>query len=103
MRRHNINELLSAWAQRHGLRVSDVYRHQFYYIDIVDDAGGIYEISISVDEQPGLIKVRASSNRKRSCGFIGVDLSKLEVVLEQAYLQVIKWIRQTGGTRILTA
>ncbi|HEY3475924.1 MAG TPA: hypothetical protein VGK56_15035 [Anaerolineales bacterium] len=99
----SINEILSHWVKRHGLRVSNVYRNQFYYVDIVDDAGGRYEISISVDEQTGLLKVRAESNRKRSCGFIEVGPSDLEGMLEQAYLQVIKWIGQTGGTSILAA
>lgn len=98
-----INEILCPWVKRHGLRISDVYRDQFYYVDIVDDAGGRYEISISEDEQTGLLKVQAHSNRKRSCGFIEVGPSDLEGVLEQAYLRIIKWIGQTGGRRILPA
>ena len=100
---HRINEILRPWTRRHGLRVSNVYRDRFYYVDIVDDAGGRYEISISVDEQTGLFKVRADSNRKRSCGSIGVGPSDLEGVLERYYLQVIKWVGQTGGTRIRAA
>ncbi|HZB45267.1 MAG TPA: hypothetical protein VE360_08490, partial [Pyrinomonadaceae bacterium] len=79
-----IDEILSPWVKRHGLRVSNVYRDRFYYVDIFDDTGGRYEISIFEDDQPDLIKVRVSSNRKRSCGFIGVGPSELEGVLEQA-------------------
>jgi hypothetical protein len=100
---HSINETLNAWAQRHGLRVSNVYRDQFYYVDIVDDAGGRYEVSVSEGEQPGLVKVRAHSNRKRSCGFTGVEQADLDGVLEQAYSRVIRWVEQAGGTSILAA
>ena len=96
-----IDGILSLWVKRHGLRVSNVYRDQFYYVDIFDDAGGRYEISIFEDEQPGLIRVRVSSNRKRGCGFIGVSPSKLEGVLEQAYSQVDRWAEQAGGARVL--
>ena len=103
MNAHRINEILRPWVRRHGLRVSNVFRDRFYYVDIVDDAGGKYEISVSVDEETGLIKVRARSNRKRSCGYIGVGPSDLEGVLEQAYAQITKWIGQTGGTRVLAA
>lgn len=100
---YSINETLNAWAQRHDLRVSNVYRDQFYYIDIVDDAGGRYEISVSEDEQPGLVKVRAHSNRKRSCGFVGVVPAYLDRTLEQAYSHIIRWVGQAGGTSILAA
>ena len=96
-----IDEILSPWVKRHGLRVSNIYRNHFYYVDIFDDAGGRYEISIFKDDQPDLIKVRVSSNRKRSCGFIGIGLSDLEGVLEQAYSRVIRWVEQAGGTRML--
>ena len=98
---HRIDEIVRPWAMRHGLHVSNVYRGRFYYIDIVDDAGGGYEISISVDEETGLIKVGARSNRRRSCGYIGVGPSELEGVLEQAYARITKWIGQTGGARVL--
>ena len=83
MNSQRIAEILIPWTNRHGLRISDIYRDQFWYIDIVDDTGGEYEISIFQDEQPDLIKVRVHSNRKRSCGFIGVVPADLERVLEK--------------------
>jgi hypothetical protein len=103
MNDHRINEILRPWAKRHGLRVSNVYRDRFYYVDIVDDAGGSYEISISVDEETGLIKVGVRSNRKRSCGYIGVGPSDLEGVLEQAYARITKWVGRMGGTKVRAA
>ena len=101
MNGQSIAEILDTWVKRHGWRVSNVYRDQFYYVDIVDDAGGKYEISVFPDDQPDLIKVRVWSNRKRSCGFIGVGPSDLEGILERAYSQVIRWVNQAGGTRTL--
>jgi len=101
MDRQSITKVLNPWVKRHDLRVSNVYRDQFYYLDIADDAGGKYEISIFEDEQPDLIRVRVWSNRKKSCGFIGVGSSDLEGVLEQAYACVIRWVHQTGGRRIV--
>src|SRR5262245_9074797 len=100
---HQINEILSPWVRRHRLRISDVYHDRFYYVDIVDDSGGKYEISISLEQETGLIKVRARSNRKRSCGYIEVGPADLEGLLEKAYAQITKWIRQTGGKRVMAA
>ena len=98
-----IDEILNPWVRHHGLRVSNVYRDQFYYVDIADDVGGRYEISIFKDDPPDLIKVRVSSNRKRSCGFRGVGPTDLEGVLEQAYSRVIRWVEQAGGTRVIAS
>ena len=98
-----ISKLLELWAARNGLRVSDVYRDQFYYLDVLDDVGGNYEIAVSVNVQTKLIKVTVRSNRKRSCGFIEVGSSDLEAVLEKAYAKITNWTRQVGGTRILAA
>jgi hypothetical protein len=99
----NINEILTGWAKRHGLRISNTYRNQFYSVDIVDDAGGSYEISVVVDVQPGFHKVRASSNRRRNCGFVGVEPQDLDGMLERAYVKVIKWVDKTGGSKIFAA
>jgi len=99
----SINEILSVWAKRHGLCVSNSYRNQFFFVDMIDDAGGKYEISVVEDGQPGFHKVRASSNRRRSCGFKGVGPLDLEAMLERAYLEVIKWMAQAGGSKISAA
>ena len=98
-----ISRLLELWAKSKGLRVSDVYRDQFYYVDVVDDVGGNYEISISLDVKTGLIKVAVRSSRKGSCGYKEVGLSDLESVLELAYARIENWTRQQGGTRVLAA
>ena len=99
----NINEILTGWAKRHGLRISNTYRNRFFYLDIVDDAGGRYEISVFEDAQPGFHRVRATSNRRKSCGFIGVTPPDLEGILVRAYFKVNKWVRQTGGSKISAA
>ena len=92
-----IEETLDAWVKRHELRISDTYRDRFYYVDISDECGGRYEISIFKEDHADLVKVRVCSNRKRSCGFISVPLTDLEGVLEQAFSSVRKWVEQTGG------
>ena len=99
----SINDILNVWTKRHGLRISDTYRNRFYYVDIIDDAGGKYEISVSVDAQPGYHKVQASSNRKGSCGYIPVALENLDGVLDRAYLRVSKWVEKAGGGKISAA
>jgi hypothetical protein len=99
----SINEILSVWAKRHGLRISDTYRNRFYYVDIVDDTGGRYEVSVVVDAQPGLHEVRASGNRRKYCGFVGVRPQDLDGMLERAYVRVIKWVEKTGGSKISPA
>ena len=103
MNGESINEILTSWVKRHGLRVSDAYRERFYYVDIVDDNGGRYEISVVVDEKPGFHKVRASSNRKKNCGFVGVEPQDLDRILERAYAQITKWVGKTGGSKISAA
>ena len=100
MLHREIEKTLASWEKRHGLRVSDVYRDTFYYVDVVDDVGGKYEISICKDGGSDLIKVRVWNHQKKSCGFIPVDLFDLEKVLEQAYSQIIRWMKQSKGTRI---
>ena len=95
-----VEKILAAWTKRHGLRVSDVYRDTFYYVDVVDDVGGKYEINICKDAESYLFKVRVWNHRKKSCGFRPVDLSDLEKILEQAYSHIITWMKQSKGTRI---
>ena len=100
MLHREIEKTLASWGKRHGLRVSDVYRDTFYYVDVVDDVGGKYEISICKDGDSDLIKVRVWNHQKKSCGFRPVGVSDLEKVLEQAYSHIIRWMKQSKGTRI---
>ena len=98
--RSEIEKTLVSWCQRHGLRVTDVYRDTFYYVDVVDDVGGQYEISIFKDEESDLIKVRVWNHQKKSCGS-RANLSDLERVLDHAYARITTWMEQSKGTRIL--
>jgi hypothetical protein len=100
MRRREIEKTLVSWGKRHGLRVSDVYRDTLYYVDVVDDVGGKYEISICNDAESDFIKVRVWNHQKKSFGSRAMDLSDLEKVLEQAYSRIITWMKQSKGTRI---
>ena len=95
-----VDEILAAWAKRHGLRMSDTYRDRFFYFDISDNSGGKYEISIHKAVESDLIKVRVDSNRRRSCGFIDVPATDLDEVLEKAVSQIRKWIEQSGKTKV---
>src|ERR1051325_3008671 len=90
---------LVSWVKLHGLRISDIYRDTFYYVDVVDDVGGKYEISIC-REGESEIKVSVWNYQKKSCGF-RADVSDLEKVLEQAYSRIITWMKRSNGTRIL--
>jgi len=103
MTRGEVERTVNAWSKRHGLRVSDVYRDTIFYIDVVDDVGGKYEISISKLSESDLIKVRVWNHQRKSCGFIPVDLSNLERILELAYSHIIKWMKQSKATRIFAS
>jgi len=96
-------KVLTSWVKRHGLQVTDVYRNAFYYVDVVDDVGGKYEISISKDGDSDLLKVRVWNHQKKSCEFRSVDLGDLATVLEKAHLRIITWMKQAKGTRIFAA
>ena len=98
-----ISEVLTSWVKRHGLQVSDVYRNTLYYVDVVDDVGGKYEISISKDGDSDLLKVSVWNHQKKSCGFRSVALCELETVLEKAHLRIITWMKQAKGTRLFAA
>ena len=98
--RSEMEKTLVSWCKRHGLRVTDVYRDTFYYVDVGDDVGGKYEISISKDQESDLIKVNVWNHQKKSCGS-RADLSDLEKVLDKAYSRIAKWMEQSKGTRIL--
>src|SRR6476620_10903238 len=93
-----IEKILTSWGERHGLRISDIYRDSFYYLDVGDDVGGKYEISIHKDES-GLIKVHVWNHQKKRCGF-SVDPSELERVLDLAYSRMTTWMKQSKGTQI---
>lgn len=101
MRVRTIDETLNAWVKRHELRISDTYRDRFYYVDISDECGGRYEISIIKEDQADLVRVRVCSNRKRSRGFVSVPPTDLDGVLEQAFSSIRKWVSQSGGTKML--
>src|ERR1043165_8790369 len=100
--RSGVEKTLVPWCKRNGLRVSDVYRDTFHYVDVVDDAGRKYEISISADKESDLIKVRCWDYQKKRCGST-TDLSDLEKVLDKAYSRITKWIEQSKRPRILAA
>ena len=101
MTRREVEKTVTAWSKRHGLRVTDVYRDTFFYVDVVDDVGGQYEISICSESD--LIKVGVWNHQKKSCGFIPVDLTDLERILELAYSRIMKWMKQSNATRIFAA
>jgi hypothetical protein len=83
--------------------VSATFIDTFFYVDVVDDVGGKYEISICKDDESDLFKVRVWNHQKKSCGYIPVDLSDLERILDQAYSHIIKWTKESNGTRIFAA
>ena len=95
-----VQRILTSWVKRHGLEISNVYRDQFFYVDMVDDAGNEYEISVAEHEEADALRVRVwQRGHKRSVGS-RADLSNLEDVLEAAYSTVTKWVSQSGGTRV---
>jgi hypothetical protein len=99
MNYQDIDRVLLPWSKRHGLHVLTSYREdEVRYIDVVDDAGNRYEMSISPHEVPGLVRISIWDRKRRSKGY-RAEPPKLEEVLEKAYSAIMVWVQQAGNTR----
>ena len=98
-----VDEILAPWLKRHGLHVFTLYREdEVRSIDVVDGAGDRYQIAISEPDESERVKVFAGnlkSKRKRKSKEYESPLSDLERVLEEAYSQIMEWVKQEGHTR----
>ena len=98
-----IDKILTPWLKRHGLYVFTLYREdEVRIIDVVDDAGDRYQISISEPDESERVRIFAGnlkSKRKRKSREYESTLSELERVLEEAYFQIMEWVNQEGHTR----
>jgi predicted SAM-dependent methyltransferase len=99
MKYADIDKVLTPWSKRHGLHVFTKYRdEEVRSIDVVDDAGGRYQIWISEAENSGRAKVSAW-NYKDKKKTVESSFLDLEQALEELYSEVMLWMVQTGHTR----
>jgi hypothetical protein len=95
----DIDKVLTPWSKRHGLHVIRKYRdEEVRSIDVVDDAGGRYQIWISESGQSGKAKVSAW-NYKDKRKAVESSFFDLEQTLEDTYSEVMLWVAQAGHTR----
>lgn len=98
-----IDKILTPWLKRYGLHVFTMHHEEeVRAIDIVDDAGDRYQVAISAPDKSGKIRVFAGnlkSRRKRKSTEYESTLSDLERVLEEAYSQIMEWVKEEGHAR----
>jgi hypothetical protein len=98
-----IDKILTPWLKRHGLHVFTMYREEeVRSTDVVDNAGDRYQIVISESDESGKVRVFAGnlkSKRKRKRREYESTLSDLERMLEEAYSQIMEWVKEEGHTR----
>ena len=95
----DIDKVLMPWSKRHGLHVFTKHRdEEVRSIDVVDDAGGRYQIWISDAEDSGKAKVSAW-NYKDKKKTVESSFPDLEPALEDLYSEVMLWVVQAGHTR----
>ncbi len=98
-----VDEILAPWLKRHGLHVFTLYRDaEVRSIDIVDDAGDRYQIAISEPDESERVRVfsgNLKSKRQRKSREYESTMPDLERVLEEAYAQVMEWVKEEGHTR----
>ena len=99
----NVDKILTPWLKRHGLQVFTMYREtEVRIIDVVDDVGDRYQVSISEPSESESVIVSAGNlkgKRKRKGREFKSSLSDLEGVLEEVYTQIMEWVNQEGHTR----
>jgi predicted RNA-binding protein len=95
-----IDKILLPWLKKYGLHVYTKYRDdEVRAIDVVDDAGEVYGMSVSPLDESGKCIVYAGSRRLKSGKSLESSLSDLENNLDNAYAQIEEWIRNAGHTR----
>lgn len=89
---------LAAWAKRHGLHVSTLYKDsEVRSVAIVDDAGCEYQLWLTLLSE-NRVEVSAWNFGKRSVRR-QCEASQLSEALESVYAAVEDWIRSDGHTR----
>jgi|ERR1043166_1411663 hypothetical protein len=92
------------WASTHGLFV--VKRHQdteVRSLEIVDDAGGCYQLWLGIPQEDGSVSVsvaqRADSTRKARTETFTASIVNLRETLDRAYRAAEAWMHDEGHTR----
>src|SRR5260370_15808805 len=97
------DKILAPWLKRHGLHVFTMDREvEVRSIDVVDDTGDRCQITLSEPDASGRVTIFAwncKSKRKSKSKEFQSTLSELEEALEEAYAQVMEWVKQAGHAR----
>jgi hypothetical protein len=99
----DVDPILLPWLKRHGLHVFTRARdYEVRHIDVVDDAGDRYQISVSESNGSGNVTVFAGNylrKKERKRAEYASNISGLERTLEDAYSKIMEWVAQEGHTR----
>ena len=97
------DKILTPWLKRHGLHLLTMDREvEVRSIDVVDDAGERYQIFLSEPDASGKVRIFAGNNkskRKSKSKEFDAALTNLDQALEEAYSQIIEWVKEAGHTR----
>ena len=93
-----IDAILMPWLKRNTLYVYKWLRDDpVRMIDVIDDAGNIYNISIAPPDVSDIITVAVSGSGNRTS--YETSLSELEQILDKSFAQILAWVKQAGFTR----
>jgi len=109
MRFSKIDPILFPWAKTHGLHIYTQCRDdEIRAIDVVDDVGDSYSLSVGSPLEDGSIAVWVSEqrvdgkpvvSRKIQSQAFTTTVAELEQTLELAYCRAESWISERGHTR----
>ena len=99
----DIDPIIDKWIMKNSL---SIFRGDFRDIAIVDSSGTKFEIRVEPKNFFGQYKIQASyavngtgELRENKTWAKKASRKVIEDSLDEAYLEVAKWIKQNGGTR----
>jgi hypothetical protein len=101
MRYDQVDPILTPWAMTHGLFVVTQFKDcEVRSIQIVDDAGDSYQLSVDVLRDDGALSVSIydPAAPRRSQTF-ATSIAELGATLESAYATAESWMRDKGHSR----
>lgn len=96
---NDLDPVLDSWCKRRGLfKHTRMQDSEIRGIEVVDDAGDIYQMSVIPTDHGSTVIVGISDRRKERDEY-RTSLGILEKTLEDAYSKIENWIAMRGHTR----
>jgi len=95
----DLDPVLDLWCKRRGLfKHTRMQDSEIRGIEVVDDAGDVYQISVIPTDHGSTVVVGISDRRKERAEY-RTSLEVLEETLEDAYSKIEHWMVIRGHTR----